>query len=116
MKATTTMTMIATLLLAAQSASAADMAGMKMSGTAAKPAAPASKSGKGTGIITAMDMKAATVTIKHGPIPAVNWPAMTMTFKATPASLLKKVKVGQTIGFDVTTHGMAADVTAIRPQ
>jgi Cu(I)/Ag(I) efflux system protein CusF len=38
---------------------------------------------------------------------------MTMTFKAAPPALLDKVKVGQTIGFDVRTKGMNAEVTAI---
>jgi Cu(I)/Ag(I) efflux system protein CusF len=72
------------------------------------------KTGRGTGIVTALDRKAATITIKHGSIPAVGWPAMTMSFKATPPALLNKVKVGQTIGFDVRTIGMNAEVTAIR--
>jgi hypothetical protein len=30
--------------------------------------------------------------------------------------LLKGLKVGQTIGFDTTVMGMAAEVTAIRPR
>src|SRR5450432_1522268 len=84
-----------------------DMAGMSMSG------APAAKSGKSTGVVKAIDAKADTVTIQHGPIPAVGWPAMTMTFKAKPATLLDGLKVGETVDFDVTTRGMEADVTAI---
>ena len=88
-----------------------DMANMK-----GMSAAPSAKQGKGTGIIKAIDAKAGTLTIKHGPIPAVDWPAMTMTFKAKPASLLTGLKVGQTIGFDTTVRGMDADVTAVRPQ
>lgn len=79
-------------------------------------AAPAAKTGQGTGVITAIDAKASTLTIRHGPIPSVNWPAMTMTFKASPATLLHGLSVGQTIGFDVRTQGMAADVTAVRPK
>jgi Cu(I)/Ag(I) efflux system protein CusF len=74
------------------------------------------KTGKGVGVITAIDPKAAKVTIKHGPIPTVGWPAMTMTFKATPATLLKAVHVGQKVGFDVRTKGMDAEVTAIQPR
>lgn len=74
------------------------------------------KKGQGVGMITAVDAKANTLTIKHGPIPAVGWPAMTMTFKAKPPRLLKGLRVGEMVGFDVTTHGMAAEVTAVRPQ
>jgi Cu(I)/Ag(I) efflux system protein CusF len=97
---------------AAQAAAADDMAGMKGMTPAA---APAAKTGKGTGVITAVDPKAGTLTIQHGPIPAVGWPAMSMTFKASPTALLKGLKVGQKIGFDAKVKGMAADVTAVRP-
>lgn len=77
-------------------------------------AAPAAKTGQGTGVITAIDTKANTLTIRHGAIPSVNWPAMTMTFKASPPALLHGLSVGQTIEFDVRTQGMAAEVTAVR--
>lgn len=103
---------IGALVLSATAAAAADdMANMK-----GMSAAPAGKQGQGTGVIKAINAKAGAVTIQHGPIPAVSWPAMTMTFKAKPATLLKGLKVGQTIGFDTTVRGMDADVTAVRPK
>ena len=79
------------------------------------PGAAAVTTGRGVGVVTALDAKAAKVTIKHGPIPAVGWPAMTMTFKATPPTLLKGIRVGQTVAFDVRTKRMDAEVTAIQP-
>jgi Cu(I)/Ag(I) efflux system protein CusF len=79
-------------------------------------AAPAAKTGQGVGVITAIDPKAGKITIKHGAIPAVGWPAMTMTFKATPPALLRGVRIGQTVGFDVRTCDMDAEVTALRPR
>jgi Cu(I)/Ag(I) efflux system protein CusF len=97
-------------LTAAGAAFAADMPSMAMSG------APAAKHGQGKGLIKAIDAKAGTLTLQHGPIPAVSWPAMTMTFKARPPTLLSGLKVGQTIGFDTTVRGMDADVTAVRPK
>ena len=78
--------------------------------------AAAAKTGKGVGVITALDPKAAKITIKHGPIPSVGWPAMTMTFAAKPPALLKGLKVGQTVAFDTRVQGAAADVTAINPR
>lgn len=79
--------------------------------------APAqAKTGQGTGVVTAIDARAKTITIKHGPIPAVGWPAMTMTFKATPPNLLRGLRVGQKIGFDTRVQGMSAEITAVRPQ
>jgi len=71
----------------------ADMPGMAMP-------ASATKTGKGTGVITEIDAKAGTVTIKHQPIASLGWPAMTMGFKATPSSLLNGLKIGQKVGFD----------------
>jgi Cu(I)/Ag(I) efflux system protein CusF len=45
-------------------------------------AAPQSASGEG--VIKAVDIKAGTVVIAHGPIPALKWPAMTMKFRSSP--------------------------------
>jgi Cu(I)/Ag(I) efflux system protein CusF len=98
-------------LVTAGAAVADDMSNMK-----GMSAGPAAKHGQGTGVIKAIDPKAGTLTIQHGPIPAVSWPAMTMTFKATPPTLLSGLKVGESIGFDTTVRGMAADVTAVRPK
>jgi Cu(I)/Ag(I) efflux system protein CusF len=41
---------------------------------------------------------------------------MTMAFQAKPATLLKGLKVGETIGFDATVRGAKAEVTAVRPR
>jgi len=89
-------------------AASGDMSGMPM-------AASGEMSGSGTGAITAVDPAAGTVTIDHGPIPGVNWPAMTMAFTASP-TILQKAKVGDQVQFDVTVKGPAAEVTAIRPK
>ncbi len=92
----------------AGAALADDMHGMSM------PAA--AKHGQGKGVIKAIDPRAGTLIIQHGPIAAVGWPPMTMAFKARPARLLTGLKVGQTIGFDATVRGMSAEITAVRPQ
>ena len=102
----------AILVLAAGPALAQSMPGMPGMDHPAK----ATKTGHGVGVITAIDAKTAKLTIQHGPIPAVGWPAMTMAFKANPPTLLRGLRVGQRIGFDVKTQGMAAEVTAIQPQ
>jgi len=111
-----TTTIITTALVALGALAAApSLAGMpNMPGMPNNAAAI--KTGKGVGVITALDPKAAKITIKHGAIPSVGWPAMTMTFSAKPPALLKGLKVGQTIGFDTRVQGAAADVTAIRPR
>jgi Cu(I)/Ag(I) efflux system protein CusF len=87
----------------------AEMPGMSMPASAAK-------TGKRTGVITGIDAKAGAVTIKHQPIAALGWPAMTMGFTAKPASLLKGLKVGQKIGFDANQGSGLPEITAIRKQ
>jgi Cu(I)/Ag(I) efflux system protein CusF len=74
------------------------------------------KVGTGMGVITAIDKTAGTVTIKHDAIPAVDWPAMTMAFKANPATLLDGLKVGEKVKFDVKVRGSDAEVTGVTPQ
>ncbi len=104
--------LIGALTLTAAGAAVAD----EMSNMKGASHATAAKHGQGTGVIRAVDAKAGTLTIQHGPIPGVGWPAMTMTFKAKPVALLKGLKIGETVGFDTTVRGMAADVTAVTPK
>lgn len=83
------------------------MAGMNMAADA--------KMAKGTGTVTAIDAKAGTITLDHGPIPEANWPAMTMGFKAAP-TLVQSVKVGDKVAFDLKLEGGAGEITAIAKQ
>jgi len=109
---TTMISLIAILALAAGAAGAQDMPGMKGMKTAP---AVAVKTGKATGVIKALDAKAGTVTLQHGPILGLGWPAMTMVFKAAPPTMLKGLKVGQTVDSDVRTPPTGPEVTAFRP-
>lgn len=87
------------------------MPGMSAEQPAASASAPATA--EGVGQIKSVDAKAGAVTIHHGPIASLGWPAMTMTFKATPEAL-KAAKPGQTVKFTL----QAADslIVAIQPQ
>lgn len=86
---------------------AADMGNMAMPGD--------TKMGKGAGTVDAIDKTAGKITLNHGPIPEVGWPAMTMAFTAKP-ELLNSVAVGDKVAFDVTVKGTAGEVTAISKQ
>ena len=70
---------------------------------------------QGTGVVEAVDTTKGTVTIKHQAIASIHWPAMTMTFKADPSSLLRSVKVGEKVNFTLHPAGMNSTVTAISP-
>lgn len=91
----------------AKPATSNDMASMDMSG--------AVKTGSGSGKITALDKAGGKITIDHGPIPAVGWPAMTMGFKADP-KLLESVAVGDQVEFTLSLKGNDGTVTAIAKQ
>ena len=72
-----------------------------------------SKMGSGSGTVTAIDTAAGKITLDHGAIPAVGWPAMKMGFSAKPA-VLSGIAVGEKVDFDVTVFGGAGVVTQIK--
>lgn len=92
---------------AAMGQPAYDMAGMG----GADHAAMASGA-QGVGVIKKLDTKAGSVTLQHGPIAALNWPAMTMPFKIDP-KLLQGMKVGQKVNFTVKS-GATPEIVAIK--
>jgi Cu(I)/Ag(I) efflux system protein CusF len=64
-------------------------------------------------VIKKLDPKAGSLSLQHGPIPALNWPSMTMAFKADPA-LLTGVKVGQKVSFTVKP-GAVPEILTLKP-
>ncbi len=102
----------AALLSAAPAFAQTTTAGDEHAGHHAETAGPAGAA-EATGQIRSVDAQAGTVTIHHGPIAALGWPAMTMTFKATPAAL-RAAKAGQTVRFTLRTPDN--QVVAIQPQ
>ncbi len=55
----------------------------------------------GEGTIKAIDLAHATVTLAHGPIESLQWPAMTMDFRFLEPALLQSFKPGQQISFEM---------------
>ena len=74
-----------------------------------------SKMGKSSGTVTAIDAETGKITLDHGAISAVGWPAMKMGFSAKP-TILKGIAVGDSVDFDVTVTGNAGEVTHIEKQ
>jgi len=52
------------------------------------------------GTVEEVDSKTGTVSLAHGPIASLKWPAMTMEFKAANASLLKALKPGSKVAVE----------------
>lgn len=88
-----------------------DMGGMSNKGM--KPAAAKTATAHGTGVVTAIDTAAGTVTLSHQPIQELRWPAMTMGFKVARPELLRGLVVGAKVKFDLQGSGMNHVITAI---
>jgi len=52
------------------------------------------------GAVDSVDAKNQTVSINHGPVSSLKWPAMTMEFKLANAALLKDLKPGAKLSFE----------------
>lgn len=65
-----------------------------------------------SGTVEAVDTAAKTITIAHGPVDALKWPAMTMTFQA-PDVDLAAIKKGDHVAFEFTSSGMNGTITKI---
>jgi Cu/Ag efflux protein CusF len=79
-------------------------------GTMAMPAE--TKHGKGTATVTAIDSAKGQVTLDHGAIAELEWPPMTMGFAAKP-ELLKDIKVGDKVAFELDWNGKAGTITKL---
>jgi len=67
---------------------------------AASPAAAAGAGHQAVGTVEEIDLASGTVSMAHGPIASLKWPAMTMEFKAANASLLQNLKPGAKVDFE----------------
>lgn len=64
------------------------------------------------GTVTAVDDEAGTITIDHEPVPAVEWPAMTMAFEADEAAR-QSVAVGDEVTFEFRMSDSGNAITSI---
>lgn len=66
------------------------------------------------GEIRRVDKEAKKITIKHGPIPNLDMPPMTMVFQVKDPSLLEQVKAGDKVKFQAEKAGGQYTVTKIQ--
>src|SRR3546814_18914409 len=62
--------------------------------------------------LTAIDTAAGEVTLDHGAIAELDWPAMTMGF-AAPHKLLEGLAVGDRVSFELDWNGTAGTITRL---
>jgi Cu(I)/Ag(I) efflux system periplasmic protein CusF len=72
------------------------------------------KSHKAAGTVKSVDTAKGTVTIDHEAINSINWPAMTMTFKAKNEAMLQAVRPGEKVDFSLVQSGSDYTVTQIK--
>lgn len=97
----------------AQGMNMKDMPGMKKDMPTKK--GEATKAATATGTVTAMDTAKRKVTLDHGPIPDIDWPAMKMEFSVAPSVDLSKVKTGDRVQFTLSGSGNSYTVQSISP-
>ena len=76
--------------------------------------AKAAESYQASGVVKKIDAAKGTATIAHGPVQALNWPAMTMAFKVKEKALLDKMAVNKKIDFTLAQDGKEYVITAVR--
>jgi Cu(I)/Ag(I) efflux system protein CusF len=67
------------------------------------------------GEIRKVDKGAKKITIKHGPVPSIDMPPMTMVYQVKDAALLERVKAGDKVKFDARKVDGQYVVTRIEP-
>ena len=66
---------------------------------------------KATGVVTMVDKD--KVTIKHGPVQSMSWPAMSMTFTVKDKALLDKLAKDKKVDFEFVREGRDYVVTGV---
>lgn len=71
----------------------------------------------GQGVVNKIDPQHNKINMTHGPIDSLGWPGMTMDFTVKDAAVLKGLKPGQKVTFEVVNEGPRKYVvTRITPQ
>jgi len=68
----------------------------------------------GTGTVDSVSGQ--QVTISHGPIKSLEWPAMTMPFTAKDAASVQGIKAGDRVAFTFSKSGSESVLTSITKQ
>jgi Cu(I)/Ag(I) efflux system protein CusF len=82
---------------------------------AGAPAPPAGQLASASGVVESVDAAAKKITIAHGAVESLKWPAMTMSFHA-PNADLTMLKAGDRVIFEFASSGMDGTITKIERQ
>lgn len=108
----------AAALLASSAFAQAKMDDMKSMDMDKKPAVSKmqqhAKTHTATGVVKNVDTASDIVTVAHGPVKSMKWPAMTMGFKVKDKMLLEKFTAGNKVKFEFKQEGKDYVVTAVK--
>ena len=66
------------------------------------------------GEVRKVDKAAGKITIKHGPMPKFDMPAMTMVYRVKDKAMLEHMKAGDKVKFDADSAG--GEITVLRQE
>ena len=72
------------------------------------------KSHKGIGTVKKVDRAAGTVTLAHGPVESMKWPAMTMSFAIRDKAMLDKLSPEKKVEFEFVQRGTDYVITSVK--
>ena len=90
-----------------------DKKGMEMKGVGTDKKSEA-QSHKGVGTVKKVDPASGKVTIAHGPIPTMKWPAMNMTFTVKDKAVLGKLSQDKKVEFEFVERGSDYLITSVK--
>jgi len=80
-----------------------------------KPETTAAATHTGRGKVNSVNLETGTVNLSHDPIKSLKWPKMTMDFKARDPALLKDLKPGEQVSFELSKIEGSYRITKITP-
>ncbi len=69
---------------------------------------------KGVGIVTKIDRAKGVVTLAHGAIKSLGWPAMTMSFTVRDKALFDRLAIDKKVEFGFVQQGKDYVITAVK--
>ena len=69
---------------------------------------------QGSGVVVSVNQETGSLILKHAPIPALEWPAMTMSFKVRDKAQLQPLKKGDKVEFTLEKSGASYVITDIK--
>jgi Cu(I)/Ag(I) efflux system protein CusF len=102
------------ILVSFPGAAAAGHSGHEHGGTSMpRQSAEAERVYAAAGVVNAVDEAGEKVTVSHQPVPALNWPAMTMRFALESPDLLEGIKPGDRVKIYFKNVGNASIIVEI---